>query len=88
MLPVKTRILQYAIECGQPFTVNDVCQVIQSEYPGEAKLTSRKMIEEYIASFVGVNFLSASNLHFDENGQLSSDYQITDYGKSRQKYMH
>lgn len=86
-LPLKTRILQFAIERGQPFTLSDVFDGLIPEYDGE-RLFNRKTVEEYTEALLGVGFLKATNMSFDENGQLLIEYQATDYGKSREKYIH
>lgn len=86
-LPLKTRILQYAIDRNDTFTTADVYSDLQKEYAGE-KLFTRKTVDEYVSSFLGVNFLSAKQIEFDKDGQLLITYLITDYGKSRKKYIH
>lgn len=86
-LPLKTRILQYAIEQDAEITVNDVMAALASEYLGEC-IFSRKQVEEYIDSYLGVGFLTGSRMEFDESGNLVVYSKVTDYGKSRLKYMH
>lgn len=86
-LPLKTRILQYAIELGQPFTAEDAYAALVPEYQNE-RLFIRKTVSEYLDSFLGVSFLKADELSFDERGELVIRYLVTDYGKTRQKYMH
>ena len=86
-LPLKTRILQYAILRGTQFTANDVYHDLAGEYGGE-KLFTRKTVEEYIDSFLGISFLQAAKLEFDPSGALLIHCQITEYGKTRLKYIH
>lgn len=85
-LPLKTRILQYAIQKDDTFKLEDVMRDLAAEYPHE-RIFNEKQISEYLESFIGVGFLGAVEMKFNENGELSFVYQITDYGKSRQKYM-
>lgn len=86
-LPLKTRILQYAIEKNAPFTLEDVMRDLAGEYPNE-RIFNEKQIAEYLESFIGVSFLRAVEMSFDDKGEVAFVYQITDYGKSREKYMH
>lgn len=86
-LPVKTRILQYAIDKNGDFTTNDVLELLKQEYPGEGMI-NRKQIQEYIDSLVGVGFFKATEIAFDEKHNLQLRYVVTDYGKSRKKYIH
>jgi len=85
-LPIKTRILQYAIQRDSEFTAADAYTDLHHEYPGE-KFFSPKTVEEYVESLLGVGFLSASRTEFDSNGQLLIYCKATEYGKSRKKYM-
>ena len=43
-LPLKTRILQYAIERGTEFSLNDVMKDLKKEYEGE-RIFNKKQIE-------------------------------------------
>lgn len=86
-LPLKTRILQYAIQKNEMFTLGDVYHDLSSEYSGE-KLFSQKTVDDYVNSFLGVGFLKAAQLEFDSKNELVIHYQVTDYGKTRLKYMH
>lgn len=85
-LPIKTRILQYAIQLDDNFTAEDAYLALKNEYPGEA-FFNRKTVEDYVESLLGVGFLSAATTEFDENGALRVVCRVTDYGKSRKKYM-
>ncbi|MCH4166336.1 MAG: hypothetical protein LKF74_05075 [Megasphaera sp.] len=85
-LPLKTRILQYAINKGSDFTVQDVLQDLQSEYEGEAIFTP-KHVEEYVDSFLGVGFFKAAQLEFDSQDNLVIHCVITEYGRERDKYL-
>lgn len=86
-LPVKARILQYAIEQNGDFTTSDVLETLKREYLGE-KMVNRKQVQEYIDSLLGVGFFKAASIEFDESHTLLLRYIVTDYGKSRSKYMH
>lgn len=86
-LPIKTRILQYAIDKNGEFTAADAYRDLKGEYPGERFFTP-KTVEDYVESFLGVGFLDATRTEFDEKGNLVIYCKATDYGKSRKKYMH
>lgn len=85
-LPLKTRILEYAIDLGKDFIVDDVMTALAPEYSGE-KIFTRKQVEEYVDSFLGVGFLTAESLEFDAKGELLVHCKATEYGKSRKKYI-
>lgn len=86
MLPLKTRILEYAIQQGTGITVDDVMTALQPEY-GKERMFNRKQVEEYLDSFLGVCFMDAEKLELDEQGNLQITYQLTDYGRTRRKYL-
>ena len=85
-LPLKTRILDYAIDFKKGFVVDDVMSALASEYNGE-RIFSRKQVEEYIDSYLGVGFLTAESTEFDAKGDLVIHCKVTDYGLSRKKYI-
>lgn len=85
-LPLKTRILEYAIDIKKDFVVDDVISALASEYNGE-HIFSRKQVEEYIDSYLGVGFLTAENTEFDAKGDLVIHCKVTDYGLTRKKYI-
>ena len=86
-LPIKTRILQYAIEKDAEFTAADAYKDLKDEYPGE-RFFFLYTVEQYVDSFLGVSFLYATRTEFDDVGNLLIYCKVTDYGKSRQKYIH
>ena len=85
-LPLKTRILQYALLTEEDFTVDDIMKGIENEYKGE-RLFNKKLIEEYFQSFVGIGFFEESRLEFDNNGELITYCKTTDYAKDRCKML-
>ena len=85
-LPLKVRILQYAIEKGTSFTVDDVMNDLAAEYPDE-KMFKKKLINEYIEAMIGVGFLKNDDLELDADGKLIVHAIVTEYGKERQKYI-
>ena len=85
-LPLKTRILQYAIQHGREFTVNDLLNELQPEYGGEA-LFSTDQLEAYCDSYLAVGFFAPKKIQIDESGHLQVSCAVTDYGKSRGQYI-
>ena len=85
-LPLKTRILQYAIERGTEFSLNDVMKDLKKEYEGE-RIFNKKQIEEYFQYFVGVEFFTANRYDFDADGEIVTYCRVTDYGRQRSKYL-
>ena len=85
-LPIKTRILQYAIQLDDEFTAADAYRKLKDEYPSD-RLFTMKTVEDYIDSLLGVGFLDATRTEFDGSGSLVIHGKVTGYGKSRAKYM-
>lgn len=85
-LPLKTRILDYAIEKNAAFTADDIMRDLAGEYPGE-KILNKKLVDEYIDAMIGVGFLKNDSLEFDADGKLLIHAIVTDYGKERKKYI-
>ena len=85
-LPLKVRILQYAIQKDSSFTVDDVMKDLAAEYPDE-KMFNKKLINEYVEAMIGVGFLKNDDLELDENGELIVHAIVTEYGKEREKYI-
>lgn len=85
-LPMKTRILQYALEKGSSFTKYDVEMDLRKEYPNE-RLFSLKTIDDYLEQLMGVGFIGKENIGFDDKGELLISFKATSYGQTRYKYV-
>ncbi|MGI6767119.1 MAG: hypothetical protein ACOX4R_07950 [Lentihominibacter sp.] len=85
-LPLKTRILQYAIEKKQPFKIPELVEVMSKEYTGE-RFCNAKHIEKLILSFCGVSVMRPCKYTYDENGRLDVSYELTEFGKDKAKYI-
>lgn len=85
-LPLKTRILQYAIQKNVTFNKKDVMKDLQKEYPGES-IFNNKQVEAYLDELLVVGFLKKQNVAFDNDGSLLITYLISEYGMSRAKYI-
>ena len=85
-LPLKTRVLQYAIQHEGSFTVDDIMKGIEYENKAEI-IFKKKLIEEYFQSYIGIGFFAEDELKFDEKGELITICKVTDYAKERTKNM-
>lgn len=79
-LPLKTRILEYAILAEEPFTAEGLTEILKKEYPGE-RFCNEKHIDETIGSYCGVNFIEPAKLELKENNELYVEYRATETGK-------
>lgn len=79
-LPLKVRILEYAIEKNSPFTIDEALHDISPEYADE-RFCNYKFMEKLMRLFLGVNVLKEGHYELDEKGELHVEYQITDFGK-------
>lgn len=86
-LPLKTRILQYALEKGGEFTFEDVWDTLEPEYRGEPIFTP-KNVRDYFESFIGVGFFETAHMDLDENGDLVYSCKVTPDALARKKYFH
>ena len=85
-LPLKARILQYAVQKGSAVTIEDIMKDLEPEYSGE-KLFNKKLIEEYFDALLGVGFLKNEKLEFNDKDELVIYATVTDYGKDRSRYI-
>ena len=84
-LPIKTRILEYAIEKDAPFTNQELSDILKVEYNNE-KTTSLKNVEKQLDMYNRVAFLSVKDVA-EKDGELIVTYQITNSGKEALKYI-
>ncbi len=84
-LPIKTRILEYAVEKDAPFTGLEVSEALKKEYNGE-RTTSVKNIEKQLDMYNRVAFLDVKDVKLAD-GELIVTYQITEEGKKSAKYI-
>lgn len=85
-LPLKTRILQYAMQRNITFDKKDVMGDLRDEYKGES-LFSSKQIEAYLDELLVVGFLQKEAVSYDTDGSLLITYKISEYGMTRRKYV-
>lgn len=85
-LPIKTRILEYAIEHDKLFTAKEISDVMIQEYNGE-KTSRIKNVEKLLNTYCGVGVMDAVDVVFGENNELVATYKMTDFGKKYEKYI-
>lgn len=83
-LPIKTRVLEYAIIKSSTFSAEEVARALETEYRGE-RTTSVKNIEKIIQTYCGVGIMKAAVIEMDDREVLKITYEVTDYGKSCKK---
>ena len=86
MLPIKTRILQLAIEWNRPFTAAEMADVLKKEYNNEGT-TAVKEVDKQLEMYCRVNMLVGVHFEFDKDDNLIVSYQITDTGERAKKYI-
>ena len=84
-LPVKTNLVRYAINKDAPFTVQEAYEELKKIYPNE-KTCSLKLIDSWLLNIQGTGYIRRGDCYFDENGELIVYFEVTDYGKSCEKY--
>lgn len=83
-LPLKARILDYALKKGGTFRIDEVVQALCEEYKGE-RFCNPKHIEHYVYAYIGVGVMQGVDFQLDVNGNLVVDYGVTDFGKEYEK---
>lgn len=86
MLPLKLRVFDYIAAAEHPVTVKEITEALEPEYHGERQM-NEKRVDFYIQSLMGVNMIKENEISFDEDGKLQISYIITDFGRSRVKYI-
>ena len=84
-LPIKARILEYALEKNDTFTAKEVAESLKKEYKGE-RTTSLKSIQGIIDTYCGVGIMKAAEIQMAADGVgLAISYEVTGYGKTCKK---
>ena len=81
ILPLKTRMLEYALEKDGTFTIENLMEDLGNEY-GDRRDFRLKRIEEYLMAYCGVGILE-----FKETEDGNVGFFVTDYGKENEKYI-
>lgn len=86
MLPFKMRVYQMVADSDKPVNADDILKGLTPEYGGERQF-SRKRIEHYLDAITAVGMIRECSLGFNEAGELTIDYQPTQLGRDRLKYI-
>ena len=85
-LPLKLRVFEYLTKVDGPVTSEDVLDALKDEYPGERQMKYSR-IDSYMQALLGVNMIKQSQVEFDSQGELKVYYELSDFGRSRIKYI-
>ncbi len=80
-LPIKARILEYAIQKNAAFSALELAGRFQLEYKKE-RTASAKNIEKMIQVYCGVGIMKPAAMALTDDGELRINYVVTDYGRS------
>ena len=80
-LPIKLRVMDYAIHKDGSFSAEEAAREIGHEYPGE-KTVSVKNIEKIIRVYCGIGMLKASDIDLDAEDNLKIAYEVTSAGRA------
>ncbi|HIU26225.1 MAG TPA: hypothetical protein IAC50_07020 [Candidatus Copromorpha excrementigallinarum] len=83
-LPLKTRILEYAIEENKPLSAEEITEALKKEYEGE-RFCNYKNIDTLLDAYCGVGVMKATDMYFDDKGKLVVKYQVTKFGKDYER---
>lgn len=86
VLPLKLRVFEYLTQVDHPVTSQNVYDALKDEYKGERQMKYSR-IDEYMQALLGVNMVKESGLEYDKKGVLQVYYKVSDFGKSRIKYI-
>lgn len=84
-MPVKFRILQ-AIYQNKELSNQEILVILKKEYPLDRSV-NEEGIDNCLLSLKTGGMIELSQAVEDSNGKLKLYYKITDYGKSRMKYI-
>lgn len=85
-LPLKLRVFEYLTQVSHPVTSTDVVKALENEYKGEKQMCYSR-IDNYMQALLGVNMVKQSKVEFDNQGDLEVYYEVSDFGRSRIKYI-
>ena len=85
-LPIKTRMLQYALELDGSFTRYDVENALREEYPDKREF-NLKTIDDYLNQLMVVGFITREKVEFENDKDLLITFRATEYGQTRYKYV-
>lgn len=84
-LPMRFRIL-HLMAGGQEMTSQEVMDALRDEYGDEGQFKPG-VINTHLQALRAVGMIEVADVQFDEKGELVEKFKITDYGRSRLKYL-
>lgn len=86
-LPLRFSILNILNQTGgQPLSTKEIYIKMAEEYRGEGQFGLEQM-ELHLMAIKATGLIEASAPYFDEYEEARYNYSITDYGRSRIKYL-
>jgi|GEM_PF-1659053 len=85
-LPIKTRILEWAILHDAPFTAQELSDVLKIEYNGERTTTVQNIFSQ-LETYCRVNFMKTEKIEVDKSNNLVVIYTMTEIGNEKIKYI-
>ncbi|UQZ90771.1 DNA-binding protein [Deltaproteobacteria bacterium Smac51] len=86
-LPLRFSILYVLNKAGnQSLTTKEIYEQLSKEYEGEGQFSLDKM-ENHLMAVKATGIIEAREAYFDEAGEARYKYAITDYGRTRTKYL-
>lgn len=86
LLPMKLRMFQLLGETNRPMTQDDFLNVLEAEYGRESQFT-RKRISTYLISMMATGMVREKFVKYNQKGELTIGYVMTELGKKRMKYL-
>ena len=87
-LPLRFSIL-YVLskaEKTDAMTTQEIYNQLEKDYKGEGQF-SLDLMENHLMAVKATGIIEARDAYFDEGGQARYKYAITDYGRTRIKYL-
>ena len=86
-LPLRFSILYVLHKAGnRTLTTKEIYEQLSKEYQGEGQFSLDKM-ENHLMAIKATGIIESRDAYFDEAGDARYKYAITDYGRTRVKYL-
>lgn len=86
LMPMKLRMFQLLGESDKAMTQDDFLKVLKLEYGKESQCT-RDRISTYLIAMMATGMIAETAVNYNEKGELTISYVMTELGKSRMKYL-
>jgi hypothetical protein len=86
-LPLRFKLLYVLNKAGaSALSTKDIYDQLADDYKGERQF-SLSLMENHLMAVKAVGIIEAKDPYIDEDGQARYKYSITDYGKTRIRYL-